>query len=141
MPLVFSAVSVARRLAAGLSGLVDVTFMVAGEPSLTNVDGHCSRAVAIDGAVVGLVGEAISPPVLVFGVVGERTVGVEIQSAVARSRDVHCREGIPLDVAVVTKHTGSWLVEHGVITGAVGVLFGNRRLVARRLVARRLVAR
>jgi hypothetical protein len=33
--LVFPSVSVARRLAAGLSGSVAVTFMVAGEPSLT----------------------------------------------------------------------------------------------------------
>ena len=63
--------------------------------------------VAVEAAVVGLVGEAVAAVVVGVGRVGEGAVGVQSQRAVGRAADEHRAQRIAVHIAVVAEHAGS----------------------------------
>ena len=69
-----------------------------------HIDGH-RFGVAVHGAVVGLVGEAVDTEEIGVGRVGERTVRIQRQAAVQRARDDRCGQRVVLGVGIVGKDT------------------------------------
>src|SRR5205823_5715032 len=87
--------------------------------------------VAVQGTVVGLVGEGVAAVVVSCRRVRERPVGVQRQGAVRRAADQGGGEGVAVHVGIVAQQAGGGDGQGRVLRGGVAVVGGNGGVVDR----------
>ncbi len=90
---------------------------------------NCDRnsgGVAIELAIVRLVGEGVHTAEASVGNVSEGTIRVERQRTVAGIRDLHCGQCIVVGISVVAQNTWGWNGQCGAKWRCVSVIHSNR---------------
>ena len=82
-----------------------------------------------DGAIEGLIFEAVRAVVVRIRRISERPVTVQRQRAVGRTAIQSCGQRIFVWIAVVGQHAGRCYLQHFVLEHAVAVVLGHRRIV------------